>query len=58
MSDIENFINFLNKEESNTSKKRKSPEKLEHAEIIQSLHNGAFKILQEFSQVFNNNSLW
>lgn len=54
MTDIDNFIKFLNTETKNM-KKRKNVELMDEAEIVKGLHNSAFGILTELSHQLPRN---
>lgn len=54
MTDIDNFIKFLNSD-SNKIKKRKNVELMDEEEIVQGLHNSAFSILWDLSQQLPKN---
>jgi endopeptidase La len=54
MTDIDNFIKFLNTD-SNKTKKRKNAELMDEEEIVQGLYNSAFSILWDLSQQLPKN---
>ena len=54
MTDIDNFIKFLNTDSKNT-KKRKNAELMDEEEIVQGLYNSAFSILWDLSQQLPKN---
>ena len=54
MTDIDNFIKFLNTD-SNKTKKRKNAELMDEEEIVQGLYNSAFSFLWDLSQQLPKN---
>ena len=54
MTDIDNFIKFLNSD-SNKIKKRKNVELMDEEDIVKGLHNSAFSILLDLSQQLPKN---